>query len=120
MTEVCRMSFQRQSCAFADFLPNVLWSRALLRKNRAAGVSLRLKTEHPPDLRALGIGQIPTNDLGHIVDVFFRNGETERVFERGAGFLANAAGKLGKSFAHGVQIAFALHPLNWITMPSRL
>src|SRR4051794_33195316 len=103
MPEDGNVAPQREPDAITDLLPHISGGDWLLRENRAAGIGLRLETEHPPDVTALRIGEIPANHFRHVIDVAPRDGEAERVLENETGFLANAQREISERLPHRVQ-----------------
>ena len=120
MTEVRAAFLHGQPGAFLDFFPDTLRQSALLRKNGAARIGFRLKTEHPPDVGALGIGQIPANHFRNVVHIVLGDGKTERVLQLKTGFRPDIARQLGERFAHGMEVGLALHAPDGIAVPAGL
>ena len=112
MAEQSEMSIQIQTGPLADFPPDIIRSDRFARKNRATGVGFRLKTEHAPDVSPLRIGQIPAQHFRDIIDVATRDSETERVFERTTGPLADAPRQIGECLPHRMKIGLRFYFVN--------
>src|SRR4051794_13921424 len=97
---------KRYPDALTNFFPDVSWRDRILGKEGAAGIGFGLETEHPPDVAAARIRQIPADHFRHVVNVAARNGEAERVLKNAAGSLANPQRQIAERLAHRVQVRF--------------